>query len=170
MLAIAPDSKLKSLKPDDSKLIADALRQVITDEIAKGYTIAEGPGNGVLDVRTNLSNVYVEKKVRNILGYTPVGFVVQTAKGALLDDAMDKIKLAQVTLEAEIVDSKSGEVLAAVVDARGNRADKKEFTSWSELEAEMTVWSKRLKCYLATCRAGAAHRLSGDRRTHEGMT
>jgi hypothetical protein len=29
-------------------------------------------------------DVYLDKKGRNVLGYTPVGFVLQTAKGVLL--------------------------------------------------------------------------------------
>jgi hypothetical protein len=156
--ALAPDSKLKSMKPDDAKIIADAFREVITNELAKKYTVTSTPGKGVLGLRTSFSNVYVEKKGRGILGYTPVGFVVTTAKGALVDDVLDKVKLAQTTLEAELVDSESGAVLAAVQDHIGNRADKKEFTSWKEANAELNVWAQRVTCNLDNARVVPASR------------
>jgi len=151
-LAIAADSKVKSLKPDDAKLIADAFRQVMSDELAKGYQIVDRPGKGVLAIRTSFSNVYVQKKGRGLLGYTPVGFVVSTAKGALLDDVMDKVKLTQVVVEAEILDSVSGEVLAAVQDRHGDRTNKKEYASWKEVEGALSVFAQRLKCNLDNAR------------------
>ena len=156
--ALAPDSKLKSIKPDDAKIIADAFRGVITDELAKGYLVVERPGKGVLGLRTSFSNVYVQKKGRGILGYTPVGFVVTTAKGALVDDVLDKVKLAETTLEAELVDSETGEVLAAVQDHLGNRANKKELSSWKEANDELSVWSQRLTCQLDNARELPANR------------
>jgi len=156
--ALAPDSKLKSIKPDDAKIIVDAFRQVITDELAKGYKIVDTAGKGVLGLRTSFSHVYVQKKGRGILGYTPVGFVVTTAKGALVDDVLDKVKLAETTLEAELVDSESGNVLVAVQDHLGNRADKKELTSWKEANDELNVWAQRLNCNLANARVALASR------------
>ena len=150
--ALAADSKLKSIKPDDAKIIADAFREVIGKELAKKYTVTDTAGKGVLGLRTSFSHVYAEKKGRGILGYTPVGFVVTTAKGALVDDVLDKVKLAQTTLEAELVDSESGVVLAAVQENLGNRADKKEFTSWKEANGELNVWAQRLTCNLDNAR------------------
>lgn len=156
--AIAPDSKVKSLKPDDVKVIADAFRKVIADELSPSYQVVDQPGEGVLGLRTSFSNLYVQKKGRNVLGYTPVGFVVQTAKGALVDDVMDKVKLTQATIEVEIVDSATGEVLAAAMDERGKHADKKEYATWKEVEVVLTQYAKRVKCNLDNARAPAEQR------------
>jgi hypothetical protein len=158
VFAVAADSKYKGFKPDDAKFVADAFRQVITTELGKTYTIVEQPGPGVLALRTAFSNVYVEKKGRGLLGYTPVGFVVTTAKGALLDDLMDKVKLTQVVVEAEVIDSVTGEVLAEIVEDRGEKGNKKEHTSWKEVEGVLTTYARRLACNIENAKLAAAAR------------
>lgn len=151
-IAVAPDSKLKGLKPDDVKLVADALRQVLADELATGYRIVDRPAADVLGIRLSLSNVYVQKKGRGLLGYTPVGIVVSGAK-SLSQDVLDKVLLTQVAVEFEMIDSETGEVLVAAVDQRGDRTDKKAYASWEEVEAALTVYAKRIKCSLDNARS-----------------
>ena len=156
--AIAPDSKVKALKPDDIKVIAEAFRKVIADEISPGYDVVDEPGPGVLGLRTSFSNIYVEKKGRRLLAYTPIGFVVTEAKQAMLDDVMDKVKLTQTTVEVELVDSVTGEVFAAAMDERGRHSDKKEHATWKEVQAVLAQYAKRVKCNLDNARVPADQR------------
>lgn len=150
-VGVAADSKVKSLKPDDAKAVADAFGEILAGEVSKGYTVVTDPGQGVLAIRTSLSNVYLKKKGRGLLGYTPVGLVVGTAKRAL-SSVMENINVMQVQIEAEVIDSVSGEVLAAVVAPMGSATDKKEYTSWEEVEAQVQLYAQRLKCNLDNAR------------------
>ena len=152
VLAIAADSKVKSLKPDDAKLVADTFRQVMVDELSHDSLITDRPGEGVVLIRTSLSNLYLQKKKRGLLGYTPAGFVITSAKRAL-DDVMGKINLTEVVLEAEVVDVNTGDVLVAVQDPHGNKENKKEFASWDEVQSTLEIYAKRLNCRIANARA-----------------
>jgi hypothetical protein len=50
------------------------------------------------------------------------------------------VKLTEANPEAEIIDSTTGEELAAVSDRLGSRTNKKEFTTWQDLQAELSVY------------------------------
>ena len=148
-LALSPDSKYDSMKPDDMKLIADSLRAAITNELKDGYQIVEAPGPGVLYIRTAVGDLYLKKHKRSILSYTPVGFVVHGAAG-LSKEITEKIDVSKMTIEAEVLDSQSLEQLAAMTTTRGS-LDKnvtQEATSWDEMTGLFSVIGKRLRCRL----------------------
>jgi len=146
-LVIAPDSKYKAVDPNDAKLIADTFQQLITNQLDAGYIIAVRPDPGVIEVRIALSNVYLQKKPRRLLSYTPIGLVVNAAKNAL-EDVMQKMDLTEVAIQAEILESQTGEILVEMYDQKGNIASADQHTSWQQVEDAMTLDAKRLKCNL----------------------
>ena len=143
---IAEDSKYQGIKPDDMKLLADTYRAIFAEAMSDLYQIAVSPGPDTLHVRLAFTNVYLKKKGRRLIGYTPVGLVAGTAKRQLLDDFTDKIELAQLAWEIEILDSQTGERIGVAIKEMGDQTDKKRFTSWDELEEAMQVGSARLQC------------------------
>ncbi len=145
---IAADSKYKGMKPDDMKMMADSLRAVFAEALVEEYQIAASPGPNTLVMRMAFSNVYLKKKGRSLLGYTPIGFVVGGAKKALMDDFFDNILLTEAVWEAEIFDSQTGERYGALIVSLGNKDSKKEFTSWDELVQAMEVGGARVMCRL----------------------
>ena len=95
------------------------------------------PAANVLFVRTALTELYLKKKKRGLLAYTPVGAVAKVGVDAL-KETLDKVDIIEMAFEAELADSKSGDVLAAIVVERGarkaegqkeQRMDMDEFTS-----------------------------------------
>ena len=85
-------------------------------------------------LRVAASNLYLKKAKHGFLSYTPIRAVAHAAKQAATDD-IAKISLVEVTIEGEILDSVSGERIAAFVTQRGQRKDKKhkmEPSSWNE--------------------------------------
>lgn len=153
MLFISPESKYDGMKPDDMKLIADALRTAITDPLKDHYQIVETPGPGVLYLRVAVGDLYLKKHKRSILSYTPVGFVVHGAVG-LTKEVTEKIDLTKMTIEAELLDSQDLGQLAAFTTTRGSLDPKaKEMaTSWDELTGLFTVIGQRLDCRLGNSR------------------
>ncbi len=156
---VAADSKYKGVKPDDMKLIADALRDALASALQRDFQIAMTPGENTAVLSFAVTDVHLKKKGRSLLGYTPVGLVVTTAKRAMVDDIMDKILLTEAKLEAEVSDSLTGERLVALVDQRGSDENKKQHTSWEELDRALRIWSERGACRIANARKPEAERV-----------
>lgn len=149
---ISPNSKYKGMKPDDAKVIADVLRESINVELQGGTLLnLNAPQAGSLTIRVALSDVMVQKKKRGLLSYTPAGFVIHAAKQAL-SSVTSNIDLKAATVEIEIIDSASGEVLAAAVEPRGTAGGGAAATNWDDLQAYLSTAGKRVACRLENSR------------------
>jgi hypothetical protein len=146
---ISGDSKYKGAKPDDLKIIADGLRTTLQQELGSGYKVVDKAAPGVLFIRTAISDVELEKKKRPILAYIPVGAVVYAAKN-LASNVTSKVNLKNAVFEAEVLDSASGNVIAAATEARNLTGSdpQQEQMSWDALEGMFTVAARRLRCRL----------------------
>lgn len=147
----SPDSPVRGMKPDDQKALAENLRDAISGRLAEGgYPVAQQPGPGVLYLRIALTDLIVQKKPRNLLAYTPVGAVLKGAADAVRD-TFSKVDFIEMTFQAELVDSQSEEVLAALVAPRGARKAKGQEETridLEELNQNTRIWGLRLRCQL----------------------
>ena len=109
--------------------------------------------------------MHLKKKGRSLLGYTPIGFVASSAKKAMMNDFVDNILLTEVVWEAEIVDSQTGERYGAMIISLGNKATKKEFTSWDQLMQVLEIGSARLMCRLDNSRSNSASVMEANMRS-----
>jgi len=161
---IAADSKYKGAKPDHLKTLADTLRMAMIERLeAGGYKTAEQPGPGVVYLRWAITDLYLKKKKRGLLSFTPVGFVVHTTAQAAVRDLWKKIDIVEMTVEAEFLDSTSDDVFAAAIMERGARKDKakgqkQELVSWEELDATMRTFGERVRCNLDNARKSESAR------------
>ena len=159
---IAPDSKYKGAKPEQLKLLADTTRLAMMERLeAGGYTVADGPGPGVLYMRWAISDLYLKKKKRGLLSYTPVGMVVHTTKQAAIQDLWKKIDIVELGLELELTDSMSGEIIAAGTSKQGMRKGKgqeQDLVSWEELDAMFRTVGERARCALDNARLDESQR------------
>ena len=147
-IMIAADSKYKSMKPDDMKLIADTLRAILIQEVERShYRLVTTAGPNTLYLNTAITDLHLKKKRKRLIQFTPVGLVATLATTPFRD-VMDKINLQYVTFEAELLDSQDEELLGAFVERRGSATEKKAATSWEEFLAGMDQTSKRLGCRL----------------------
>jgi hypothetical protein len=154
---ISPDSKYQGAKPDDMKIIADSLREAMSSEFRSSFEVVDQPGLGVITVRIALVNLHLKKAKRGLLSYTPVGAVAHATKSALEENITKKISLVEVTIEAEVLDSATGEVLGATIEHRGQAKDKKaklkeEASSWEEINSLLHTYAVRMKCRLDNAR------------------
>ena len=150
-LIMAAGSKVKSMKPDDMVQVSEAMRAALSEALTADYFVVDKPGPEVLLLRVAASNLYLKKAKRGFLSYTPIGAVAHAAKQAGTDDIAKKISLVEVTIEAELLDSVSGDVLAAFVTDRGQLGDKKknikmEPSSWGELMGLLDMVGSRVAC------------------------
>jgi hypothetical protein len=149
---IAPDSKYKGIKPDDMKILADTFRQTIVDALEPTYPVVSKPGPDVLGIRVAITNVYMTKKKRGLLGYTPAGLVVSTAVKAVGDN----MSLQDAIIEAELLDSLKNERLGVLIDQQSKTVKKKASlgklsavqkgaTSWEAIEESLKFYSNRFR-------------------------
>jgi hypothetical protein len=150
-ILFSPDSKIKGMKPDDLKALSEALRDTLSAGMAEGgYSVAQKPGPGVVYLRVALTDVMVEKKKRGLLAYTPAGAVIKAGTD-LVKETFNKVDFIELTFQAEIVDSMSNDVLAALVAERGTRkaeGQKGTRIDMDEMRQNMRGWSNRLRCLL----------------------
>ena len=101
---LSPDSPYKGAKPEDLAAIAGAIRSTTAAALKeRGYAVVDQPGPDVLYVRMAVADLQIVKKSRNLLAYTPVGFVVNAGVKAL-QDFMSKYNILDVALQTEFQD------------------------------------------------------------------
>ncbi len=149
---VADDSKYKGVKPDHMKQLADAARLAMTERLeAGGWPVAHEPGPSVVLMRWAISDLYLKKKKRNILSYTPVGMVVHTTRQAAIRDLWKKVDIVELGLMIEWTDSVSGEVLSAGKAKQGvrkSRGQKEDLVTWEELDAMFMSIGEQTRCHL----------------------
>ncbi len=151
---ISPKSDYKGAKPADLLAVADLMRDSLKQRLSKGgYNVVEAPGEGIIYIRLALTDLQLKKKKRGLLGYTPVGAVVKLGTDAI-KDMMEKYDIMNMAIQAELTDSQTNEVLAAVVAARGG-GEKPVRMDFDQLNADMADFGSRLRCRLDNARVPA---------------
>lgn len=116
------------LGPAALQKIADHFTKILKDTIAPYYTLALAPGPNVLRVRIAITDV-------------------QKATGGKPGDP--DFQVGGAAMEAEIVDSETGERLAAAIDRiQGSSAGRDVPREWLAVDGAMTEWANRLLDYL----------------------
>lgn len=151
---IAADSKYKGAKGDQLKALSDVARLSVIERLeAGGFNVSDDPGGDTLYLRWAITDLYLQKKKRGLLSFTPVGMVVHATKGAATRDLWKKIDIAELSLELEVSDVVTGEILAAAVTKqqglRKQKGSKAEIVSWQALDALFTTVGERVRCNLS---------------------
>ncbi len=151
---IAADSKYKGAKGDQLKQLADVARLSTIERLeADGRNIVDEPGTDTIYIRWAITDLYLQKKKRGILSYTPAGFVVHATKSAATRDLWKKIDIAELRIEIEVSDVVTGEVLFAGISRkqgfRKQKGEKADIVSWQDLDALFETMGARISCNLA---------------------
>ena len=155
---IAADSKYKGAKGDQLKALADIARlSTIARLEAGGFNVVDEPTVDSVYMRWAITDLYLQKKKRGILSYTPIGMVVHATKGAATRDLWKKIDIVELGLEIEFTDVVTGEILAAIITHqqgfRKQKGTKADVVSWQELEALFDTVGERMSCSLSNTRS-----------------
>lgn len=149
---LAQDSKYNGAKGDHLKQLADVARMAMIERIEDGgWNVVDEPGPNVVYIRLAIADLYLQKKKRSILSYTPVGFVAHTTRQAMVQDLWKKIDIVELGLQIEWVDSTSGEVISAGDARRGVRkakGRKAELVGWEEIDALFLTIGEQTRCHL----------------------
>ena len=148
-LYVSPDSKEKGLDTDAMKSLAEVFRACVIDKLEPAYPVVDKAGPGVLVLRPALTNVVLEKKRRGLLGFTPVGLLVNAAR----DEHAAHFSLKRAALEVELLDGVSGERVAIVIDQAPEKAlSSGDSLDWSALEKTLGYYAQNLSKRLDAAR------------------
>lgn len=132
------------ISADVSDQLAEYLRQSLTSQMGVSLKIVGSPGPKTLRFRTALTDVIEGQKAG-----TPVTTVHNTAHATLtgtLGSAQVAAFVSHVSFEGEILDSQSGERLAALVDHRlGVKREATATTSWASVRSGINQAVIRLR-------------------------
>jgi uncharacterized protein DUF3313 len=128
---LSPKGKERDIDPKDLDKLAKFFRKKIGEELSKGYQITGSPGPDVARVRTSISEVNKTLPYLNVHPGTKL-----TGAG-----------LGGAGAEMELVDSQSGQRIAAAIDnQKGSRMDITGGLTWyGNAEGVMENWAKDLK-------------------------
>ncbi len=156
-ISLAKDSPYHSAKPDDLKAIAEFVRSALNRNLeAQGLKIVDQKGENVCYLRLAMTDLYLKKKTRGVLAYTPVGAVVHGVKSAV-QNVMKNVDIIDMAAQAEFSDSLSGEVLGAMAGKMQRAQDKArggtlERMTFDELEDRVEDASERIACRVENAR------------------
>ncbi len=108
----------KGINPDELKYVTDGLVSKIKAAFEPEYQIVDKPGKDVLLIRSAITGVERKYPERSALGYIPIALLVEAGKNAAASTGGKEIIVYKASLEAEVFDSVSGELVAAVIDTR----------------------------------------------------
>ena len=143
---LLPEAQDRGIDPDDLERLARYFTDAIEDQLLSSdrYEVVTGPGSGVAVLRLAITNVEPTGRGANaaVKGGAAAASVA-VAPGASL--AVPRLSVGKVDIEGEIVDSVSGERVAAFVTGKSGRrwfSGLNAYKKWGDIESAFRSWAK----------------------------
>lgn len=143
-------SKLEKLETEKQQALLNYFDAAIREQLGERYTFVDAPGPDVMRLRVAVTEAKGSKVVLNTLSaIVPIGVAVSTLKLAATGTHS---AVASTQAEMELLDSASGQRLAAAVDARAGRKitlrfDK--FSKYAQVKDAFDYWAGRIALRLS---------------------
>lgn len=136
----APDSPYKGINPDQLKSITDHFHNAMVKAAHASKLLVEEPGPGVVLVRAAITNVKATRPKPKWYNYNPIGAIGYGIKRIGYHD----IILSDAVMELEMLDSQTGERLAALVDTGvGINSKDQSKRNWEDVEKTLEFYANR---------------------------
>lgn len=147
-----PEAKGQGVDPNDLKMLSDFLRDRLVEELEKGgaYRVVDEPGEGVAHARIAITDVVPIDPKKNT-GTKVAGMALGV--GLLVP----RVDMGGASIEAEILDSLTGERLVAVVAAKEARrmgGVVKGSKEWGDVKAAFKKWAENFRKKLDQAHSG----------------
>jgi len=147
----SPDSKVT---PENEQMLSNYYYNVLKQDLSKDFRIVEQPGPGVMTLRVALTNATTATPVlRTVSVVIPQARLLNSINN-LATGSYAFVGSAQS--EGEVLDSVTGERLAAAVDRRSGGLSVKnaDVWEWGDAKNAMDYWAQRTDQRLVDLRAG----------------
>jgi Protein of unknown function (DUF3313) len=146
---LLPEAQDRGIDPDDLERLAWSFHDAIAHEIRRGgrYRIVRKPGPGVLRLRAAITNVepISGSKTAAPDSGAAAGSAV-AAPGA--NTAFPRLLVGKVSIEGEMLDSVSGERMAAFMTSQGGRrwfSGFEAYKKWGDIESAFRSWAREFR-------------------------
>lgn len=138
---IDPDSPYQGVQANGIKAMSDDLREIMISALEPDYPVVKHAGENTIGVRLAVTGIKMKKKKRGFLSFIPIGM----AEAAAEDDMLDKASLTDAIIEADLIDTRTGERIVALVDRNmaAELSDNKH--DWKEVEEVFAYYAKRFR-------------------------
>jgi hypothetical protein len=146
---LLPEAENRGIDADDLDRLAKYFEDAVADELTKSgkYQMVTTPGPGVLILRVAITNVEPTGGKKNaVVKGAATAASVTVAPGVGL--AVPRLSVGKVGIEGEMVDSESGERMAAFVTSKAGRrwfSGLNTFKTWGDIEAAFRTWAKNFR-------------------------
>jgi len=145
-----PESKNKGVDPVQLNQLTQYFHQAIVDALKDRYPIVDRPGEGVLRIRTAITDVEPGSPVKGAAAtIIPVGATISIIKKSTTGSNM---AVGRASMEIELLDSLSSVRLAAAIDRREG-GTKVVSGKWAAIEEAFNYWAQKLRVWLDKERA-----------------
>lgn len=150
------DNRLHKLSPEDRQALLDYFHAALREQLGQDFALVETAGPDTLRLRVALTDARGSKILLDTLStVVPAGLAISALQRVALGRTATSGRAA---IEAEALDSRTGERLAALVDGRAGRKVTGRFDKWKkwqDVRDACDYWSGRLRAELA-CHGGPA--------------
>jgi hypothetical protein len=137
------------LSKQDQQMLTDLVYKAMHEQLGRQFRLVDRTGPDVLRLRAALTQAKgANVPLRTMSTLLPQALILGTAVGLSADTAST---VGTATLEAELLDSVTGERLAAAVDQRAGTKSlltTRTFTTWGDVEAAANFWAERTTDFL----------------------
>ena len=139
------DAKYRGIHAGELQELADAFHKAMTGALKDGYLLVNEPGPDVLRIRCAITDVVATRPLWNTA-------TTVTSKGVTIKRSMseDYNPVGGASMEIELLDSRTGERIAAAVDTKVAEEYEvvKGLKKWGHAENTFNFWAKRLREWL----------------------
>jgi hypothetical protein len=144
------DAGTEALSAEDQQMLTDLLYKDVHDDLSKYFNVVTEAGPGTLRLRVALTQVQAAKPViRTVTTVVPQMRVLGSLIGLAANTALT---VGSATVEMEVLDSVTNQVLAEGVDDRAGTKvlfAKRAYTTWGDVDAAFKYWAGRISWQLA---------------------
>ena len=147
VIYLNPESEAQAIQPEQMTKLSDHFHKALIASLEDQYQITDQPGPDVMRIRAAISDVEPGHPVAGTMSsIMPIGIVISSATKATTDS---NVGVGRAAMEIELVDSVSGDRLAAAVDRRegGKQVGSGK---WDDVEEAFEHWAEKLGTYLAS--------------------
>ena len=136
------DAEYKGIQAEELVELAQYFNNAYVEALQSAYTFTDKSGPRTMRVRTAITDLVPNKPVAGTLTtITPLGLVARHIKTTTTGT---HIGMGQISGEAELIDSQTGEVLAMGIDTETGKKYEliKSFTKWGQVKGITREWAE----------------------------
>ncbi len=139
------DPRITKVTREESERLAERFEDILEKELAKDFQVTRSRGYNTLTVRAALTELKPSNPALFAVNYLPYASGAATAL-SLLSESKETIGAGSTTVEAEVLDSRSGRQVYAMVDRLGgSKFQPGGLERWGHSEAAMRAWSRQIR-------------------------